>query len=78
MARVRFDGRGRLTVYGHDLRGGEVAEMTDAQAEALAAHPHIPVTILGVVTHHADGTSTRSAAATTSKTKKRRTTKQEE
>lgn len=51
MPRVRYDGRGRLLAYGHDILSGHVSEMSDADAELLAAHPHIKVTVLtGTVT----------------------------
>jgi hypothetical protein len=48
MPRVRFDGPGRLVVFGHELRHHEVADMSEAQAAELEAHPHVNVTVLGV------------------------------
>jgi hypothetical protein len=49
--RVRFDGRGRLRVFGHELAHNETAEMTDSEAAQLAANPNIQVTVLGVTVH---------------------------
>jgi len=49
--RVRYDGRGRLRVFGHELRHNEVCEMTEDEAAALVASPHTNVTVLGVTVH---------------------------
>ncbi len=56
MPRVRFDGRGRLLAFGHELRTNQVAEMTDEEAAQLVAAPHTQVTVLGVTTYRSDDT----------------------
>jgi hypothetical protein len=53
--RVRYDGRGRLRVFGHELAHNQVAEMSDEEAAKLAAHPHLRVTVLGVTVHRSGG-----------------------
>lgn len=46
MKLVRFDGRGRLLAYGHELwGGGDPVEMSNEDAARLQANPHIPVTV---------------------------------
>jgi len=45
MRTVRFDGRGRLLAYGHELWSGESVEMTNEEAARLEADPHISVTV---------------------------------
>jgi hypothetical protein len=59
MQRVRFDGPGRLKIFGKTLRHNQVDKFTDDEAAQLAAHPHIQVTVLGVTVHGAAAPSTQ-------------------
>jgi hypothetical protein len=58
MPRVRFDGRGRLVAFGHELTHNQTAEMSDEEAAQLAANPHVQVTVLGVTLHGGPATAT--------------------
>lgn len=43
---VRYDDRGRLLAYGHELvGGGDPVEMSDADAKRLQADPTVQVTV---------------------------------
>lgn len=65
MPRVRFDGSGRLVVFGHELRHNEVAELSEAEAAELDAHPHVNVTVLGVTRLGPPATNAAETRATT-------------
>lgn len=48
MKNVRNTGRGPLRAFGHELAPGQAVEISDEQAEQLAADPHVDVTVTTV------------------------------